>query len=99
MSAELPRQSNSYRDPRELRAEAGRLMATAHAIEDGTWAFVCETDGPCTTTALALHLGLSPQAANNRLRKLYDLRLLDRSPMTLADGGREFVYELRLRDA
>lgn len=85
-----------YRDPRELRAEAMRLRATADAIEDGTWAFLCEDEGPRTPSALAERLGCSLQAANNRLRRLYDLALADRDRASLPGGGREFSYSVRV---
>lgn len=94
----LPRQSRpKYRDPRELRAEADRLRATADAIEDGTWDFVCEASDR-RPVALAERLGVSVQAANNRLRRLYDIGLADRERVAVAGGGREFSYSLRLTD-
>jgi hypothetical protein len=88
--------SARYRDPRELRAEADRLRATANAIEDGTWAFVCEAPFPQTPVALARRVGITVQAANERLRKLYDLRLVYRKHIPVEGGGRAFVYSLAL---
>lgn len=84
----------SYTDPRVLRDQAARLLATADAIEDGTWQFVVENHA--TPTHVAKHLGISVQAANNRLRKLYDRGLLNREKVKVEGGGRAFHYRLTL---
>lgn len=85
------------RDPRELRQEAARLQATANAIEDGTWGAL--VDGRRTAAEIAEAVGGSPQAANNRLKHLYELGLLDRVRAPLPGGGRSFVYTIAITEA
>jgi predicted transcriptional regulator len=79
-----------FRDPRELREEARRLLAVATAIEEGTWSAVVA--GRVTPADLAGRLGCSVSSANNRLRALYDLRLIDRELVLVPGGGRQFAY-------
>lgn len=88
---------SDFRDPRELRLEADRLNATAAAIEDGTWAAVVQHDP--TPGELAECIDCSVAGANNRLRRLYDLGLLDRRQIKVAGGGRQFRYRLRLDES
>ena len=85
----------THLDPRELRAVAARLSATADAIEDGTWAFVIDAPDPRTPDALARQMGVTVQAANNRLYRLYGLGLVDRERIPVIGGGRQFAYKWR----
>ena len=86
---------SGFRDPRELRDEARRLNAIANAIEDGTWAVII--DGPGTTVAVAEALDCSIQSASNRLNKLYNLRIIERTQVIVPGGGRRFEYRLALK--
>lgn len=83
-----------FRDPRELRHEAACLLATAAAIEDGTWAAI--VDGPGTSASVVTHVGCTAQGANNRLRRLYDLGVLDRDRIVVNGGGKAFAYRVSM---
>lgn len=85
---------SKFTDPRELRAQAARLTATATAIENGTWEAV--VDGVVTPAQLAEKLDCSVQSANNYLRALYDVRLVNRERVVVPGGGRKFAYALAL---
>jgi hypothetical protein len=81
-----------FYDPRALRERAARLIALATAVEDGTWGVI--VDGPGTAESVAEVVGCTAQGANNRLRRLYDLRLIDRETVPLDGGGRQFAYRI-----
>lgn len=50
--------------------------------------------GEFSASQLGMELGLSPQAANNRLKALLRLGALRRVPVVVQGGGREFRYIL-----
>lgn len=50
--------------------------------------------GRFSATQLGVELGLTPQAANNRLKALVRMGALVRIPVAVPGGGREFQYAL-----
>jgi predicted transcriptional regulator len=52
--------------------------------------------GSATPAQLAPIAGCSIQGANNRLRRLYDLRILDRVQISVPGGGKQFQYRIAL---
>jgi hypothetical protein len=67
----------------------GRLTQAEHETLD-----VVMEEAEVTSTQLTKRLHLLPSAASNRLRRLYDLRLVKREERVIAgSGGREFVYK------
>jgi hypothetical protein len=50
--------------------------------------------GKFSATQLGLELGLTPQAANNRLKALVRMGALVREPVAVPGGGREFAYRV-----
>jgi hypothetical protein len=50
--------------------------------------------GRFSATQLGLELGLTPQAANNRLKALIRMGALVRVPVVVPGGGREFEYRV-----
>lgn len=78
---------------RYLRAQIERLRAELCAVEDGTMSYVEEVREGITAEGLANAAAISPQAANNRLRRLERVGILERDRAVIPGGGR-YVYEL-----
>ena len=79
----------------ELEHRIGQLRAELSAVEDGTMEYVEQVRTGITARGLADAVGgITPQAANNRLRQLQLAGLLERDAVIVAGGGRSYIYEL-----
>jgi predicted transcriptional regulator len=61
---------------------------------DRTIRAAAELEDPFSVVELAKKMELSPQAANNRLRRLTKVGALQRERINPAHGGREFRYSV-----
>jgi predicted transcriptional regulator len=76
---------------RRLYAQMERLKAELTAVETGTLPLL-EERGELVATELADALGVSVQAANNRLVALVRAGLAERVRVNPVRGGKRFVY-------
>jgi predicted transcriptional regulator len=77
-----------------LRAVIDRTRAELLAVEDGTMEYVEHVRKGITATRFAEAVGITPQAANNRLKKLEAVGLLERRRVRCPSGGKQYEYDL-----
>lgn len=69
-----------------------RLLAAPEHLQDTFSMFL--TSGEFRTSELAIRLGITVQATNNRLTQLVRNRVLRRFPAAASHGGREYIYSI-----